>query len=143
MKKALVLALFALGCQQKEAPIASAPAPAPAAEAAAAPLSAVAADAPILEPMTIANPAARDVYAKAQQVPDRLSKLYCYCHCHQHLGHASLKTCFQTDHAEECQVCQREAVQAWMDWKQGLPVEATQRAADQEFNGGLAPPPGL
>jgi hypothetical protein len=97
-------------------------------------------NAPILAASSFANPIAADAYAKASQVPDRLSHLYCYCHCHQHLGHDSLKTCFQTDHAAECQVCQREAVQAWQDWKNGLPVEASQRWADAAYNGGAPPP---
>lgn len=98
------------------------------------------AGAPVLLPAMLTNAAAMDAYTKAAQIPDRLSKMYCYCHCHQERGHASLLTCFQTSHAEECQVCQHEAVQAWMDWQNGMPVEASQKAADVAFNGGNPPP---
>ena len=97
-------------------------------------------DAPVLLPAVLTNAAAGDVYAKASQVPDRLAKMYCYCHCHEERGHVSLLTCFQTHHAEECQVCQHEAMQVWMDWQKGLPVEASQKAADIAFNGGNPPP---
>lgn len=99
-------------------------------------------DAPVLLPAGLSNAASADAYSKAAQVPDRLAKMYCYCHCHEERGHVSLLTCFQTHHAEECQVCQREAVQVWMDWQKGLTVQESQRAADRLFNGGN-PPPGI
>lgn len=143
MKRASILVVLAIACR-REAPGPAAPAP-----HAAMPSMEMESEAPVhVDPnapiLAAANfPAASiaaDAYAKAAEVPDRLDHLYCYCHCHQHLGHASLKTCFQTDHAAECQVCQREGVQAWQDWKSGLPVEATQRWADASYNGGLPPP---
>jgi hypothetical protein len=83
---------------------------------------------------------AQDAYLKAREVADRLDKMYCYCHCHEHMGHRSLLTCFQTDHAAECGVCQKEAIQAWLDWKDNLPVSVSQRAADFAYNRGEKPP---
>lgn len=83
---------------------------------------------------------ARAVYVKARDVADRLDKMYCYCHCHENHGHRSLLTCYQTEHAEECGICQKEAEQAWQDAKDGLSVETTQRAADYAYNGGNPPP---
>lgn len=97
-------------------------------------------DAPILTTRQLYNPASADVYLMASQVPDRLDQLYCYCHCHQHMKHRSLRTCFQTHHAEECNVCQHEAVMAYNDWKAGKTVAETQKAADIAFNGGMPPP---
>ena len=96
----------------------------------------------ILDPNRFQDPLARDAYEKAHEVAERLDKMYCYCHCHEHMGHRSLLTCYQGDHAAECGICQKEAEMAWADWKNGLPVEATQRAADAAYNQG-APPPSL
>jgi len=78
----------------------------------------------------------------AAQITDRLSKMYCYCQCHEQEGHVSLLTCFQTNHAEECGICLREAAQAYQDWKDGKPVHASQHAADVAFHRG-SPPPSL
>jgi len=94
----------------------------------------------VVNPATIADPVAREAYAKAREVADRLDHMYCYCHCHEHMGHKSLLTCYQGDHAAECGICQKEALMAWDDWKNGLPVEATQRAADFRYNKGEPPP---
>jgi hypothetical protein len=99
-------------------------------------------NAPVLTAAQLVNPAAATVYAQAAQITDRLSKMYCYCECHELHGHASLLTCFQTNHAEECSVCLHEATQAYMDWKNGLPVQASQHAADVAFHRG-SPPPSL
>ena len=99
-------------------------------------------NAPVLTAAQLTNPAAAVVYAEAAQVTDRLSKMYCYCHCHESEGHVSLLTCFQTNHAEECGICMREATQAYMDWKAGKPVHASQHAADVAFHRG-SPPPSL
>jgi hypothetical protein len=84
----------------------------------------------------------RDVYEKMKLVPDRLDQMYCYCHCHENMGHRSLLSCFQGDHAAECGVCLREGYQAYEDWMNNIPVEQTQRTADKIYNGG-APPPHL
>jgi hypothetical protein len=99
-------------------------------------------NAPVRTVAQLVNPAAATVYAQAAQITDRLSKMYCYCECHELHGHASLLTCFQTNHAEECSVCLHEATQAYMDWKNGLPVQASQHAADVAFHRG-SPPPSL
>ena len=155
----IVLAALLFACQQREVatsqPTPDASAAAPSSTMAAAPTmppmampehdalaqqAAIPRSAPILSASIITNPAARIAYEKAREIPGRLSKMYCYCHCHEHMGHVSLLTCFQTDHAEECQVCQQEAIQAWNDWKDGLPVNVSQRAADYAFNGGTPPP---
>jgi len=99
-------------------------------------------NAPVLTAAQLSNPAAATVYAEAAQITDRLSKMYCYCQCHEQEGHVSLLTCFQTNHAEECGICLREAAQAYQDWKDGKPVHASQHAADVAFHRG-SPPPSL
>jgi len=99
-------------------------------------------NAPVLTAAQLTNPAAATVYAEAAQITDRLSKMYCYCQCHEQEGHVSLLTCFQTNHAEECGICLREAAQAYQDWKDGKPVHASQHAADVAFHRG-SPPPSL
>jgi len=99
-------------------------------------------DAPVLTVAQLTNPAAAVVYAEAAQITERLSKMYCYCECHETHGHVSLLTCFQTNHAEECGICLREATQAYADWKAGKPVHASQHAADLAFHRG-SPPPSL
>jgi len=99
-------------------------------------------NAPVLTAAQLTNPASATVYAEAAQIKDRLAKMYCYCECHELHGHVSLLTCFQTNHAEECGICLREATQAYRDWKNGLPVKASQHAADVAFHRG-SPPPSL
>jgi hypothetical protein len=99
-------------------------------------------NAPVLTAAQLTDPAAAKIYAEAAQVTDRLAKMYCYCQCHEQEGHVSLLTCFQTNHAEECGICLREADQAYHDWKDGKPVQASQHAADVAFHRG-SPPPSL
>ncbi len=99
-------------------------------------------NAPVLTAAQLTNPAAVAIYAEAAQITDRLARMYCYCECHETRGHVSLLTCFQTNHAEECGICMREAAQAYQDWKNGKPVHASQHAADVAFHRG-SPPPSL
>jgi hypothetical protein len=155
MKKCLVLLIvLAAACREREVPVAAAAVPASATPASSsAPMPEMAGmspsnepapprNAPVLTAAQLTNPAAVSIYAEAAQITDRLSKMYCYCQCHEERGHISLLTCFQTHHAEECGICLREAAQAYSDWKNGLPVHASQHAADVAFHRG-SPPPSL
>src|SRR5258706_11509760 len=132
----ILLILLVAACRQHETPVTARVQPVP-----PAPMPEMAGmwtstqpppdpNAPVLTAAQLTNPAAATVYAQAAQITDRLAKMYCYCQCHELHGHASLLTCFQTNHAEECGICLREATQAYMDWKNGLPVHASQHAAD-------------
>ena len=56
---------------------------------------------------------AREAYAAAKEIPEILAQLPCYCHCDQSLGHKSLHTCFENDHASHCAVCVDEALLAY------------------------------
>ncbi len=144
----ILLILLVAACRQHETPVTASVQPVP-----SAPMPEMAGmststqpppdpNAPVLTAAQLTNPAAATVYAQAAQITDRLAKMYCYCQCHELHGHASLLTCFQTNHAEECGICLREATQAYMDWKNGLPVHASQHAADVAFHRG-SPPPSL
>jgi hypothetical protein len=151
----VILTLFAVACSQHETAATSAATPSAAtatpAHASPAPMPEMAGmpmsnepvpdrNAPVLVAAQLTNPAAAEVYAQAAQITDRLAKMYCYCQCHEERGHVSLLTCFQTHHAEECGICLREATQAYADWKKGLPVHASQHAADVMFHRGSPPP---
>ena len=92
----------------------------------------------ILDASSFSDPIAREAYAKAAEVPDRLNKLYCYCHCHetQNLKHESLLSCYQGEHAAECEICQKEALLAWSDAKKGGDIESTRKAIDLMYGAG-------
>lgn len=96
----------------------------------------------ILDPNSFSGMEVRDTYAKARLVADRLDQMYCYCRCHENDGlkHKSLLTCFQSDHAAECGICLAEGKQAWLDWKDGMPVEMTIKTVDIMYNAGNPAP---
>jgi hypothetical protein len=146
MKRALVLLiLVAAACRKHETAVPEVigtPPAMPPMQMASSPQPIPNRNAPVLTAAQLTNPAAATVYAEAAQITDRLSKMYCYCQCHENEGHVSLLTCFQTNHAEECGICLREADQAYRDWKDGKPVHASQHAADVAYHRG-SPPPSL
>jgi hypothetical protein len=77
--------------------------------------------APILEPGTV--PAyAQLAYEAAQQDPRLLTQLPCFCYCDR-FGHKSLHDCFSSRHAIDCDICQREAVEAVRMVKSGTTPE--------------------
>jgi hypothetical protein len=145
MKRALILlVLVAAACRKQETPVVASAAhdPMPPMQMASSPQPVPDRNAPVLTAAQLHNPGAVTIYAQAAQITDRLSKMYCYCQCHEQEGHISLLTCFQTNHAEECGICLREAAQAYQDWKDGKPVHASQHAADVAYHRG-SPPPSL
>ena len=56
---------------------------------------------------------ALDAYQAAREIPQTLAQLPCYCHCDQNLGHKSLLSCFEDDHAAHCAVCAGEGQMAY------------------------------
>jgi Protein of unknown function with PCYCGC motif len=152
LRSIVILILFAAACSRQEtSKTAAATTPPPPASSAPMPEMAGMSspvrpvpgrNAPVLTAAQLRNPAAAPIYAQAAQITDRLAKMYCYCLCHEEQGHVSLLTCFQTNHAEECGICLREAAQAYTDWKNGRPVHASQHAADLAYHRG-SPPPSL
>jgi Protein of unknown function with PCYCGC motif len=55
----------------------------------------------------------RDAYQAAKEIPQTLAQLPCYCHCDRGMGHKSLHSCFEDDHAAHCATCTDEALLAY------------------------------
>ena len=62
----------------------------------------------------------RDAYKVAKEVPQTLAQLPCYCHCDKSIGHKSLHSCFEDDHAAHCATCVEEALMAYRLQTQGM-----------------------
>jgi len=62
----------------------------------------------------------RQAYQAAGAIPRTLAQLPCYCHCDRGMGHKSLHSCFEDDHAVHCVVCVDEALLAYRLEKEGL-----------------------
>jgi hypothetical protein len=56
---------------------------------------------------------AKEAYSAARAIPQTLAQLPCYCHCDRGMGHKSLHSCFEDDHAAHCAVCVDEALLAY------------------------------
>ena len=54
----------------------------------------------------------REAYRAAREIPQTLAQLPCYCHCDRGMGHKSLHSCYEDDHASHCAVCVNEAILA-------------------------------
>ncbi len=67
--------------------------------------------APTLDPEVFTG-ITRDAYRAVKQIPTTIAQLPCYCYCDQGMGHKSLYSCFEDDHASHCVVCVNEAVMA-------------------------------
>jgi hypothetical protein len=55
----------------------------------------------------------REAYQAAKDIPQTLAQLPCYCHCDRGMGHKSLHSCFEDDHAAHCDLCVSEALMAY------------------------------
>ena len=66
---------------------------------------------PTLEPEKFTG-LVRDAYRAAREIPQTIAQLPCYCHCDRGMGHKSLHSCFEDDHASHCAVCVNEALLA-------------------------------
>jgi len=58
-------------------------------------------------------------YRLAARIPSLLYQLPCYCHCDRSIGHTSLRSCFESEHAASCAACLKEALYAYKMHKQG------------------------
>lgn len=63
-----------------------------------------------LDPATVPDHA-REAYEIARKKPRLLAQLPCFCYCDR-MGHKSLHDCYVGVHAQECDVCLREALEA-------------------------------
>jgi hypothetical protein len=55
----------------------------------------------------------RQAYQAAKDIPQPLTQLPCYCHCDRSMGHKSLHSCFEDQHAAHCATCTDEALMAY------------------------------
>lgn len=52
-------------------------------------------------------------YAAVKEIPKTIAQLLCYCHCDRSMGHKSLHSCFEDDHAAGCGICMNSALKAY------------------------------
>ncbi len=72
-------------------------------------------------------------YTAARAMPEVFDGLYCYCHCKEDMGHVSLLTCYESEHAASCDICLGEAEMAATMHGQGATLDAIRRAIDARF----------
>jgi hypothetical protein len=58
-------------------------------------------------------------YQKAILVSSVLYQLPCNCRCDRALGHTSLRSCYETNHATECSTCAQEGFYAYEKTRAG------------------------
>lgn len=66
---------------------------------------------PTLEPEQFEGKV-REAYRAVREIPVTIAQMPCYCHCDRGMGHKSLYSCFEDDHAAHCAVCVNEALTA-------------------------------
>jgi len=77
---------------------------------------------------------ARDAYQVSREIPEVLAQLPCYCHCDMSLGHKSLHSCFEDNHAANCATCISEALTADALKKQGLSAAQIREAIIAQYS---------
>jgi len=65
------------------------------------------------------HPAQIKAYKEAAQYSAVLHQLPCYCYCDRNHGHASLRTCFESEHGANCSTCMQEALFAAEETRKG------------------------
>ncbi|HLH09582.1 MAG TPA: PCYCGC motif-containing (lipo)protein [Terriglobales bacterium] len=81
---------------------------------------------PILPREQLWGPAFENAYqVHAYELAPKVSKIIyqlpCYCYC-DHIGHKSLRTCYESTHAAHCAVCLKELYYAYDQHKKGKTV---------------------
>ena len=79
------------------------------------------------------TPGSAEAYAAARVVPAVLDGVYCHCNCSRTLGHRSLLTCFESDHAASCDICMGEATTAARLAQAGASLQQIRAAIDRQF----------
>ena len=84
----------------------------------------------VLDPSLFADtriyePEVGPAYEIARKYPATLDRLHCFCECQESMmhRHKTLLTCFTSEHAAGCGICQREAILAARLKDQGLADE--------------------
>jgi hypothetical protein len=71
-------------------------------------------------------------YEGAREFPAVFDGLYCYCQCKENMGHRSLLTCYQSEHAASCDVCLTEGTMATQMHRQGASLDQIRQAIDAQ-----------
>lgn len=82
----------------------------------------------VLDPNLFAKgyePEVKPSYEAARKYPDTLDRIHCFCECKEspRERHKTLLSCFTTEHAAGCGICQREALLAAKLKEQGASDE--------------------
>lgn len=88
---------------------------------------------PMLDPAQFEDEGVRLAYATAREEPELIAQLPCYCHCDRGMGHKSLHSCFEDQHASVCSICMNEAKEAVKLKKQGKTVEEIRAQIIKEY----------
>jgi hypothetical protein len=75
----------------------------------------------------------REAYEAAKQIPILLAQMPCYCHCDRGMGHKSLHSCFEDDHAAHCATCVDEALMTYELQKRGLSAQKIREQIIAQF----------
>ncbi|HET8782412.1 MAG TPA: CYCXC family (seleno)protein [Pyrinomonadaceae bacterium] len=75
----------------------------------------------------------RDAYRAAREIPVTLAQMPCYCYCDRGMGHKSLYSCFEDDHASHCAVCVNEALLAQKLEKEGKSAAQIRERINETF----------
>lgn len=74
---------------------------------------------PTLSPALFSNVVAQNAYALAAKVKRILYQQPCYCYCDRSVGHGSLLDCFASKHGSGCDVCMKEAIYSYEQFRKG------------------------
>jgi hypothetical protein len=88
---------------------------------------------PMLDPAMFGDESVRLAYAAAHEEPELIAQLPCYCHCDRGMGHKSLHSCFEDQHASVCGICMNEAKEAVQMKKAGKSTEEIRAQIVKEF----------
>jgi hypothetical protein len=73
-------------------------------------------------------------YQQAAKISSVLYQLPCNCRCDRALGHTSLRSCYETAHSTQCDICSKEGFLAYRMTKAGkTPAEIRAAIARREY----------
>jgi hypothetical protein len=76
---------------------------------------------------------AREAYRVVRDAPQLIAQMPCYCHCDRGLGHKSLHSCFEDDHAANCATCIDEALMAYQLQRRGVSAKQIRQQIIVQF----------
>ena len=77
----------------------------------------------------------RDAYRAVREIPVTIAQMPCYCYCDRGMGHKSLYSCFEDEHAAHCAVCVNEVLLAHRLEKDGMTVPQIRERINETFGG--------